>query len=255
MTNRRVLLCVLAHPDDCEILCAGTVLRLAREQHYTVHLATCTAGDCGSMQLPPKTISCIRRDEARRAAAMVDGTFHCLELDDLKVAFSPQTVEKALDLFRQVNPTLVITHPRHDYMIDHEQCHLIARAACFGFAMPNAAPTPPPADARVPHLYYCDPLEGRDPYTGQSVQPTTIIDITHVMDEKARMLACHDSQRQWLQAHHGMDEYLQAMKRHGAARAHPHTECYAEAFVQHRGHAFPADDLLAELLNRPGADL
>jgi LmbE family N-acetylglucosaminyl deacetylase len=254
MTNQRVLLCMLAHPDDCEILCAGTVLRLAREHEYTVHLATCTAGDCGSEQLPPDEISRIRRAEARRAATLVDGTYHCLELRDLKVAFCPETVHKALELFRQVNPSLVITHPRHDYMLDHEQCHLIARAACFGFAMPNASPAPAPVGAGVPYLYYCDPLEGRDPYTGQPVRPTTVIDITQVIDDKARMLACHDSQRRWLRAYHGMDEYLDAMKRHGAARARPHSGCFAEAFVQHRGHAFPTDDLLWKLLSPPGAE-
>ena len=38
------------------------------------------------------------------------------------------------------------------------------------------------------------------------------------IDRKAEMLACHASQRDWLRAHHGMDEYIEAMKRHGAMR-------------------------------------
>ena len=59
------------------------------------------------------------------------------------------------------------------------------------------------------------------------------------------MLACHASQREWLRAHHGMDEYLEAVKRHDAARGSCSGVAYAEAFVQHRGHAYPHDDLLA----------
>ena len=53
MTRRApVVLSVLAHPDDAEILCAGTLLRLAAAG-CELHIATFTAGDCGSMELAP----------------------------------------------------------------------------------------------------------------------------------------------------------------------------------------------------------
>jgi hypothetical protein len=67
------------------------------------------------------------------------------------------------------------------------------------------------------------------------------------LDRKIEMLACHASQRDWLRAHHGMDEYIEAMKRIGAERGRHRGIAYAEAFVQHRGHPFPQTDLLAEL--------
>ena len=65
------------------------------------------------------------------------------------------------------------------------------------------------------------------------------------------MLACHASQREWLRAYHGMDEYLDAMRRHAAMRGRQAGVAAAEAFVQHRGHAYPRNDLLAELLRLP----
>ena len=40
-----VVLSVLAHPDDAEFLCAGVLIRLAREHGWQVHIATMTAGD------------------------------------------------------------------------------------------------------------------------------------------------------------------------------------------------------------------
>jgi hypothetical protein len=64
------------------------------------------------------------------------------------------------------------------------------------------------------------------------------------------MLACHASQREWLRAHHGMDEYLESVKRHDAARGQLIAKPLAEAFVQHRGHAYPHDDLLADLFGK-----
>ena len=61
------------------------------------------------------------------------------------------------------------------------------------------------------------------------------------------MLAAHASQRDWLRAQHGEDEYLLWMRRMGRDRARdvgdPSVE-YAEGFAVHRGHGFPTDDLL-----------
>lgn len=243
---RRTVLAFLAHPDDAEILCGGTLCRLA-DLGWAVHLATATPGDCGSAELPPDAIAEVRRQEAAAAAARFGGAYHCLELRDVNVIFNHEANRAAIDLFRRVNPALVLTHPRFDYMLDHEQTHLLARSAAFAFAIPNASKLPLPEGAGVPHLYYVDPLEGRDPYTGRLVEPTTVIDVTDVLDRKAEALACHASQREWLRRHHGMDEYLEAMKRHAAERGRLIDRPAAEAFVQHRGHAFPRNDLLAEL--------
>ena len=61
------------------------------------------------------------------------------------------------------------------------------------------------------------------------------------------MLACHASQREWLRAHHGMDEYIDAVKRFSGERGKQFGTQYAEAFVQHCGHAYPSDDVLEVL--------
>jgi hypothetical protein len=63
------------------------------------------------------------------------------------------------------------------------------------------------------------------------------------------MLACHASQREWLRAHHGMDEYLDAMRRFSAERGKLLGVPAAEAFVQHLGHGYPHDDLLQTLFS------
>lgn len=244
---RSVALVFLAHPDDAEILCAGTLIRLA-QLGWEIHIATATPGDCGSATLSADEISSIRRQEGAAAAALIGATYHCLEERDVNVCFDRTTNRKAIDLFRQVNPTLVFTHPRHDYMLDHEQVHLLARSATFSFPIPNASSLPLPAKASVPWLYYCDPVEGLDPYSGERLQPSIYVDISDDLPQKVKMLACHASQREWLRSHHGMDEYVESMKAHSAARGREIGVEYAEAFVQHRGHAYPHNDLLQELL-------
>lgn len=242
-----VALTLLAHPDDAEILCAGTLIRLAT-LGWEIHIVTATPGDCGSTKLPAEEIARIRRAEAEAAARTIGATYHCLEERDVNVLFDRPANQKAIDLFRTINPTLVFTHPRHDYMLDHEQIHLLARSATFSFPIPNASSLPLPAGTAVPWLYYCDPIEGLDPYTGERVQPSTLVDISRVMPLKIEMLACHASQRDWLRSHHGMDEYVEAMKHHATVRGQEASVAYAEAFVQHRGHAYPQSNLLLELL-------
>lgn len=245
--RRKVALSFMAHPDDAEILCGGTLARL-RDLGWKIHITTATVGDCGSAELGPEEISEIRRSEGARAAACIGGTYHCLELKDVKVVYDQESVRRSIDLFRRVNPTLVFTHPRFDYMLDHEQVHLLARNAAFGFPIPHASKTPPPEQAAVPHLYYADPIEAKEPYTGELATYTAIVDVTAVMDLKIEMLACHASQREWLRHHHGMDEYIEAMKRFSWERDKQANCSYAEAFRQHLGHAYPQTDLLSELL-------
>ena len=89
--SENVVLALMAHPDDAEILCGGTLALLAR-QGWSIHLATATAGDCGSGTLGPEEIAAIRRQEARSAAGLLGGTFHCLDRRDLQVRYDAETL-------------------------------------------------------------------------------------------------------------------------------------------------------------------
>ena len=261
--TENVVLALMAHPDDAEFLCGGTLALLA-QQGWSIHVATATAGDCGSSTLGPDEIAAIRRQEAASAARVLGGQYHCLERRDLQVRYDAETLVAACGLLRTVRPRLVITHSPSDYMLDHEQTSLVARAAAFNAPIPNAAAPPGyPAHTAgnqpgalgarplgaIPHLYYADPIEGKD-YLGDPVLPRVLIDISTTLDTKLAMLACHASQREWLRSHHGVDDYLDSARRWGRERGALAGFAYAEGFRQHRGHAYPQDDLLT--LTLPG---
>ena len=243
------VLSLMAHPDDAEFLCAGTLIRLKNEHGFDVHIASMTGGDCGSVEQDGQAISRIRRGEGAKAAALIGAAYHCLEERDLLVVYNATTLEKVTRLLRQVRPALVLTHSLVDYMLDHEMTGTIARAAAFAAPIPNFL-----ADRQlgavlehIPHLYYCDPIEGKDPL-GNALAPGFRIDISKVMDTKANMLAAHASQRLWLLKHHGMDHYLQAMRDWSARRGAEVGVAFAEGFRQHLGHSYPQDNVLEQLL-------
>lgn len=243
--NRRTVLALVAHPDDAEFLCAGTLIRLANAG-WDVHIATVANGDCGTMTESLAAIAARRALESSEAAALIGATYHGLGEPDVFVVYDKPTLHKAVDLFRRVAPQLVFTHSPLDYMMDHVMTSQLARAASFAYGAPNASLFPLREGSCVPHLYYCDPLEGIDP-RGNRVEPTTWVDISPQLEKKAEMLACHRSQRDWLRSHHGTDEYIDSMRRHAAMRGGEIGVTAAEAFVQHLGHAYPKTNILAEL--------
>jgi len=242
------ILSLLAHPDDAEFLCAGTMARLVQEHGWEAHIASMTPGDCGSAELPAERIAALRREEGARAASLIGATYHCLEERDLLIFYSERTLEKVTRLLRTVRPQVVFTHAPADYMLDHEVTSTVVRAAAFGAPIPNFAPERGLAPLEhIPHLYYCDPIEGKDPL-GREVTPGFCIDISVVIDTKVEMLACHASQREWLLKHHGMDQYLQAMRDWTSHRGRSCGVSHAEGFRQHLGHSYPQDNLLGQLL-------
>ena len=244
-----VVMTILAHPDDAEFLCAGTLTRLAREHRWQVHVATMTPGDCGSAELSADDISRIRRAEAAHAAALIGAHYHCLEQRDLLIFYQQTTLECLTRLLRVVRPRVVLTHSPADYMLDHEMTSVLARAAAFAAPIPNFLPHDDAAPVlhSIPHLYYCDPVEGKD-LLGRDVPPGFCIDVSGVIGVKAEMLARHASQRQWLLKHHGMDQYVQAMRDWGARRGRGCGVAFAEGFRQHLGHSYPQDNILGHLL-------
>src|SRR5205809_362684 len=121
-----VVLSLLAHPDDAEFLCAGTLTRLVREHGWEAHIASMTPGDCGSAELPPEEISRIRRGEGASAAGLIGARYHCLEEQDLLICYHERALERVTRLFREVGPRVVLTHSPADYMLDHEMTSTLA---------------------------------------------------------------------------------------------------------------------------------
>jgi LmbE family N-acetylglucosaminyl deacetylase len=245
-----VALAVLAHPDDAEFLCVGTLLRLAKERGWQIHIATMTAGDCGSAEHPPDEISKIRRAEGKAAAESVGATYHCVEALDLRVYLNDEMVDRVVRLLAAVRPQVVFTHSPDDYHLDHELTSRVVRAATFAAPIPNFLHDRwgelKPLD-HIPHLYYCDPVEGKNAF-GDPIRPAFWVDVSRQIDQKERALACHASQRNWLIKHHGMDDYLRAMREWSAEQGRRAGVTFAEGFRQHLGHSYPQDNLVCEVL-------
>lgn len=245
------VLAIHAHPDDVELQCAGT-LALLKKKGCQITIATMTAGDGGSADLGPEEIAKVRRGEAQAAADLLGADYMCLEFQDLSITHDNDSRRRVAEAVRRAAPHIVITAPPVDYMSDHEMTSRLVRDACFSASVPNYATRqwdPAPILGRIPHLYYVDAIEGID-YFGNAIEPEFVVDITETFDLKLDMLACHASQRDWLFKQHGMDEYLESCRKWSEKRGSEIRAKYGEAFRQHKGHPYPHDNRLVELLRK-----
>jgi LmbE family N-acetylglucosaminyl deacetylase len=235
-----------AHPDDIETLGAGTLALLAANGHR-ITLATMTGGDCGSTDTSLEETARIRRAEAAAAAKMIGADYHCAGVPDLGVFNDDATRRRTVELIRAVQPDIVITGSPSDYHPDHEATSILVRDACFASTVVNYKTGQSAPLARIPHLYFMDPIEGRD-RDGNKVAPQFGVDVTAHFATRLAMLEAHASQHQWVSKQHGISDYTKSMERWAAKRGKMFGVRYAEGFRQYTGTPYPRSDVLQELV-------
>jgi len=245
-----VVLAAVAHPDDVEFMMAGTLLRLA-ERGCELHIWNLANGCCGSNAHDRETIAAIRAEEARAAAELAGARWHEPIADDMAIFYQADLLSRCAAVLRQVRPAIVLTHAPQDYMEDHQNTCRLVVSACFARGMRNF-PTEPPVDAvaDATTIYHALPHGLRDGL-GRLVRAGQYVDIEDVLPRKRSMLACHRSQKQWLDESQGMDCYLDDMEALGRAVGRLSGRfAVAEGWRRHSwlGFADRDRDPLAELL-------
>jgi LmbE family N-acetylglucosaminyl deacetylase len=246
MQAKESVLSLHAHPDDAETLAGGTLALLASRGQRVV-IATMTAGDCGSIVFSPEETASIRKREAAQAASLIGAEYRCAGVPDLAVFNNDASRRLVVELIRSLAPDIILTAAPADYHPDHEATSLLVRDACFAVSVPNYRTGKAPALPAIPHLYFMDPIGGRD-RSGVSVVPDFAVNVETTFETKCRMLSAHESQRDWVRKQHGIDDYVGAMERWTERRGREFGVRAAEGFRQYTAHPYPRTPLLQEML-------
>jgi LmbE family N-acetylglucosaminyl deacetylase len=250
ITQQLVVLAVAAHPDDIEFMMAGTLL-LLRDAGAEIHMWNLANGHCGTARHARGEIIRIRESEACESTRLAGAVSHGPLFDDLAIFYDQPSLARVAAVVRDIRPTIILTHSPQDYMEDHENtCRLIVTAA-FGRGMRNFVTNPPREAWEQPvALYHALPHGLRDGL-GQLARPDLFVDTAPVADRKRTILACHRSQKEWLDVSQGMDAYLSEMDRMAAevGRLSGRFAC-AEGWRRHNplGLAPESFDPLTEML-------
>ncbi len=209
-TREKRVLAIAAHPDDIEFMMAGTLLAL-RARGWEVHYFNVSDGCAGSTVLTRAATAKTRLGEARDSCKKGGFTHHPPIANDLGVLYEEELIAKTISVVRQVEPTIILTQSPQDYMEDHQNATRLAVTAGFCRGMKNALcfPKRPPYFDDVA-VYHAMPYGLRDGM-GKLLHSGLWVDVSKQIEQKRALLACHTSQKQWLDATQGMDSYLQTM--------------------------------------------
>jgi len=209
-------LAIAAHPDDIEFCMAGTLLRLAG-CGWTLHYLNLSSGNLGSATIPGPRLAAMRRRESQAAAEHLGATWHAPIARDLEIFYTDTLLRRVAAVVRTVQPSVILTHSPQDYMEDHMTTSRLAVTAAFARAMPNYGTRPAvlPFEGAVT-VYHALP-HGLCDGLGQRVRAGLYVDTGPVHGRKRAALACHVSQKEWLDRSQGMDSYLVALDEFSAA--------------------------------------
>jgi LmbE family N-acetylglucosaminyl deacetylase len=190
------VLVVLAHPDDPEFFCGGTVAKWAKEGRQ-VSYCLLTRGDKGADEpgVDPDALAATRERE-QRSAAKVLGVKEVIFLGypDGELYVSPKLREDVVRVVRQVRPdTLVTSDPSNYYSayVNHSD-HRIAGEVALDAVWPGAR-----SALYHPNLYKEEGLEPHkihELYIAGALQPDLAVDVSQTLDVKIAALAEHKSQ-------------------------------------------------------------
>jgi LmbE family N-acetylglucosaminyl deacetylase len=241
-----------AHPDDIEFNLAGTLALLA-QAGFEPHMMNVSRSNLDSNELREDEIVPMRLREAENACRVIGAHYHPPFASDLLILYEEKLLRQMLAVIREVRPTIVLLPSLTDYMEDHTNTARLVITACFSRAMRHFLSVPPrEATDQDIYLYHAQPHMNHDGMR-TLVVPDLMVNISGEMETKLKMLACHESQRQWLGDTQGMDNYLESMRQSGielAGMIEAQPWEYAEGFRQHSHFGFSQQDrdILSEAL-------
>jgi LmbE family N-acetylglucosaminyl deacetylase len=221
------VLAVVAHPDDAELLCAGTLAR-ARAEGAAIGLSVLCQGDKGQPAKPIPMLAAVRRRELAAATRLLGAELFCVGALDGTLSDNALTRQKLTAIFRRFHPTLVLAHTPEDYHPDHRAAAALAEAASW-FCASRGYKTGSAPLAAAPALWWMDTVNM------SGFTPGFFVDISPYLALKNQMLACHRSQ---LARGKGIDfaPLADLMRQQCRTRGSQSGVSAAEAFRAH--HAF-----------------
>ena len=175
-------LVVAAHPDDAEISCGGTLLRLA-DAGRRVGILDVTRGEMGTRGTRED-----RDAEAARATELLRLAFRGnLEQPDGRVQATLEAREALARVLRATRPHTVLTHMPDDPHPDHAATGRLAVEAFFVSGLKRLAEADggPPATRPSALLHFLSHV----PF-----EPTLVVDVTPVWERKLELVRCYASQ-------------------------------------------------------------
>jgi LmbE family N-acetylglucosaminyl deacetylase len=188
------VLCIGAHPDDCEIGFGGTAAKLAAAGDCVKFLSL-TNGEAGHAIRNGAELASARAEESREAGRRL-GIAGSEALANRDGELLP-TLALRCEIVRQIRrwrADIVLTHRPCDYHPDHRYTSQAVQDSAYLVMVPRLCPETPPLRENPVFLYLEDQFQRPTPFS-----PDATVDVGSVWDRKIAALDAHGSQvYEWL---------------------------------------------------------
>ncbi|WKZ34397.1 MAG: PIG-L deacetylase family protein [Anaerolineales bacterium] len=195
------ILVILAHPDDPEFFCGGSLAHWARAGHAMTYLLL-TCGDKGfnlitRPEMTPENLCGIRHEEQQNAAKVIGA--QAVNFMDLPDGYLAPSLDLRRDVVREIRkhkPDILVTcDPQNLFAMyginhpDHRACGQVVLDAVFPAAGNPAYFPELLAGGFQPHM-------PKEVWCALTNQPNTTVDVTETLDIKIQAILEHKSQMQ-----------------------------------------------------------
>jgi len=181
-----------AHPDDCDFRCGGLALKYARAGHKVKFLAMCD-GSGGHHILEPAEIAARRKKETQNVAKVAGVEYDVWDVPDCELMADLENRKRLVREIRKFQPDIIFCSRPNDYHADHRNASILVQDASYLLVVPHFCPDVPAMKETPVILYFYDHFK-TPPFDAEVVIATD-----DVIEDKFRMLACHESQMfEWL---------------------------------------------------------
>jgi len=189
------VLAIVAHPDDADIFCGGTLAKHA-DRGDDVAIVHLTRGEYGGLDATEAEVAAVREDEARASARTLGAEAAFLDFRDGRVTYSLDHRLALVDVIREYEPDVILTHYREDMHPDHRASSRLVTDAYYMASLPLVETEHPPHDPDNVYFFGKPTAE---------FEPSVFVDVTEYQDVKEEAIDCHESQVEFLQEHGGID--------------------------------------------------
>jgi 4-oxalomesaconate hydratase len=190
-------LVITAHPGDF-VWRAGGAIALHAARGFRMKIVCLSYGERGESQFAWKTagvrledVKAQRREEAERAAATLGAEIEFFDAGDYPLRTTPAMLERAIDVFRELEPSFVLTHSLEDpYNVDHPEATRFAQEARIIAQAAGHKPDPGRAYA-APPVFLFEPHQPEQ----CNYKPNVILNIDDVWETKRKAFEVLAAQR------------------------------------------------------------
>lgn len=188
MKSYKKILFVVAHPDDAEICAGGTILKLCNKG-YNVKVVMMTNGNLGINDKPKYITKKIRFKEEKAAAKYAGFNYQILNNSDGMLKANINNRKKVINIIKEFQPDIIITHRKNDYHTDHRVTSQIVEDSLVLICSKNICKKYKHLSYNPIVLYFWDRFT--KPY---KFVCDIIVDITSFYEKKIELMYQHKSQ-------------------------------------------------------------